>query len=427
VDNAVNIERLDVTTDVAVPNTREPRRYVPTLALANFGILLALLTPVLVSLTLKVQSLVGTEAAAGPLSLILSLGALCAMIANPIVGRLSDRTAGRWGMRRPWLIGGAVVGVLGLAVVALAHTVLLVAIGWCIAQIAWNAALASLNATLPDQVPAERRGVPSGIVGMSTPLGILVGSVLVNFFPGDFGRLVIPGIIALVLVTTFALLLTDRRLTRRPKRLGIKEILTAFVFNPRKNPDFGWVWLTKFLFMFGYVGVQSFMPLYLLQNFKVDPATVATTILVANLCLIGATVVTSFLGGFISDKLGRRKPLLLLSGLIAAAGLIVLAFAPDLGTVYVAQVIIGLGSGTFLAVDLALASQVLPSAADSAKDLGVLNIASALPQSLAPALAVPVMALGSAIGLGGYSAWYVFGAIVAVLSGVLVFRVKSVR
>ena len=41
----------------------------------------------------------------------------------------------------------------------------------------------------------------------------------------------------------------------------------------------------------------------------------------------------------------------------------------------------------FQAVDTALMSEVLPSAKSFAKDLGVVNIAATLPQTLAPAVA----------------------------------------
>ena len=79
-------------------------------ALAYAGVWLALLTPIMVTLALRIRQL-EPENAAGRLSLVLAVGALFALLANPLFGRLSDRTTARWGMRRPWLIGGALAGV----------------------------------------------------------------------------------------------------------------------------------------------------------------------------------------------------------------------------------------------------------------------------------------------------------------------------
>lgn len=406
---------------------RESPSYVPTLALVNFGVYIALLTPVLVSLALRVQALVGIEQATSTLSLVLAVGAIFALFANPLAGRLSDRTTSRWGMRRPWIICGGIAGFLSLVLVASANSVPLLIVGWCLAQMTLNAVLAAANATLPDQVAPERRGLPSGIVGMATPLGILAGSILVNAFDSDFGRFVAPAAIALVFSILFALTLNDRKLTEKPGRFSVREFFGSFVFDPRKSPDFGWVWLTKFMFMFAYVGVSTFLPYYLIQDFGIPVADVAGTIVLVNVVGVAATVLASFLGGMLSDKLGRRRPILLFSGLVMACGLLLLAFAGSIPAVLIAQGFVGLGAGAFFAVDLALATQVLPSEKDNAKDLGVLNMANALPQSIAPALAIPVMALGGVIGLGDYEAWYIFGALAAAFAGVLIYKVRGVR
>ena len=126
-------------------------------ALAYTGTWLALLTPVLVSIALKVRQLAPQNATAS-LSLVLGLGAFFALVGNPLFGRLSDRTTSRFGMRRPWLIGGVICGALALLMIATATTVAMVLVGWCLAQLAFNAVLAAIIAVLPDQVPVEQRG-----------------------------------------------------------------------------------------------------------------------------------------------------------------------------------------------------------------------------------------------------------------------------
>ncbi len=408
---------------------REPRAYPFALAGANFGLYVALLTPVMVSMAFKIQHITGSAGeATASLGLVLGVGAFFALIANPLVGRLSDRTTSRFGMRRPWIIGGVLTGFLALALIGVAQSVWLVLLGWAIAQTALNAVMAAANATLPDQVPAERRGKTSGIVGITTPLGILGGSFLVNFIDGDVARFTVPAALAVVLGVLFALTLKDRVLTEKPaQRFTAKQFFGSFVFNPAKHRDFGWTWLTKFLVMFGYAGIAAYLPYYLTEHFHQTEQEAVSTILLANVASMLLMALSSPIGGILSDRLGKRRAPVAFAGVVMAVGLAILAFAPTTGVVILAQGVIGLGAGAFFSVDLALATQVLPNPDDTAKDLGVLNIANALPQSIAPAIAPAILAVGGATPLGGYPFWYLFGAVVALFGAVLVYRIKSVH
>lgn len=418
------------TTGFKLPGTtpaKTPRVYTPGLAAVNFGVYLALLTPVMVSMAFKVQHIdpANTE---GSLGLVMGVGAAFALIANPLVGRLSDRTTSRWGMRRPWILGGAIVGLGGFALIGAASSVWMVLLAWCLVQTSMNAVLAAANATLPDQVPVSSRGKVSGLVGITTPIGILAGSFLVNFLPGDFERFVVPGVISLILAVVFVVILKDRVLADKPAdRFTIGMFFGSFVFNPRKHPDFGWTWLTKFLVMFGYAGIATFLPLYLVTKFGLAEEAAIGVILAANLASMAAMAISSPLGGLLSDKLGKRRPFVAIAGVIMVVGLVILAVAPSIPVVIIGQAVIGLGAGSFFSVDLALATEVLPNPDDVAKDLGVLNIANALPQSIAPAVAPAIIALGAATPLGGYATWYLFGALVALAGAVLVYRIKGVK
>ncbi|WP_454050565.1 MFS transporter [Cellulomonas sp. Marseille-Q8402] len=417
----------------AVPSSTEPARpprgYVPTFAAANFGIMLALMTPALVTLAFKVQHITTTSAqATSALGLVTGVGAVFALITNPLAGRLSDRTTSRWGMRRPWLVGGVLTGLLAFMVIGVATSVWLVLIAWCVAQAAMNAVLAAANATVPDQVPTARRGMVSGIVGLAGPVGMLVGTAVANVLPGDFARFTVPAVVAVALVLVFARALPDRVLTERPTTaFTVKEFLGSFVFNPVKHPDFGWTWLTKFLVMFGYAGVATFLPFYLTEQFGLGEQDAIQAVLLANVAFMGALAVSGPLGGILSDKVGKRRPFVAVAGLIMVVGLVVLAFAPSVTAVVVGQAIVGLGVGSFMSVDLALATQVLPNPDDAAKDLGVLNMANALPQSLAPSIAPVIIAFGATTALGGYATFYLFGALVALAGAILVYRIKGVK
>lgn len=420
------------TTGFKTPGStpaKAPRGYTPGLASVTFGMMLVLLTPVLVTMAFKIQHIsASADEATANLGLVLGVGALFALIANPLAGRLSDRTTSRWGMRRPWILGGAIVGLGASFLIGAADSIWVVLIAWCLLQASMNAVLAAANATLPDQVPVSARGKVSGVVGIMTPLAILAGSSLINFISDDLLRFVAPAVVGTVLAVLFALVLKDRRLEAKPAtKFTVGQFFGSFVFNPVKHPDFGWTWITKFFIMFGYAGVATFLPFYLVDAFGLDEQAAISTILLANLAGMVAMVISSPLGGYLSDRTGKRRPFVAAAGLIMVVGLILLAFAPSIPILILAQAIIGFGAGSFFSVDIALATQVLPNPTDTAKDLGVLNMANALPQSIAPAVAPGIIALGATTALGGYTTWYLFGALIALAGAVLVYRIKGVR
>ncbi|MFI7065811.1 MFS transporter [Kribbella sp. NPDC050124] len=164
---------------------RVGRRFITLYALASMGTSLVFLAPLLVSLALKVNSLVGIEQAPNSLALVAGVGSVVAMIGNPFFGKLSDRTSSPYGMRRPWMIAGLAGGCVGILIVALAPSVLVVLIGWCVAQLSLNALLAAQVAVLPDQVPVAQRGVVAGVLGIGLPVASVAATYLVQLFTGN--------------------------------------------------------------------------------------------------------------------------------------------------------------------------------------------------------------------------------------------------
>ncbi len=403
-------------------------RYARGYFAASLGCYLAVFTPAMVAMSFKVRHIVPQDQATATLSMILACGAISALIASPLAGRLSDRTMSRFGRRRPWILGGALVALVSLAVAGWTSSVLVLTIAWITTQAGVNAAFAAANATLADQVPGVQRGRVTGMVGMTSPLAMLGGALIVNVFASDIARFVVPGLLALGLTGFFVRQLNDRPRRERPAgRFSVKDFLGTFVFNPRTNRDFGWMWLTRFCAMFGYYGIAAYVPYYLADEFHLDEASVASTILKANLAAGVAMLVSSPLAGMLSDKFRRRRPFLLVAGLVMASGLTLLAFAPSVTFVVAGQGVIGFGVGMYFAVDLALATQLLPNAADAAKDLGMLNVAAVLPQVVAPAIGTTILAAGDTTSLGGYTLWFLTGTVACVAAATVVWRIRAVK
>jgi len=400
-------------------------RFVILYACAYMSTCLLFLAPALVSLALKVNSLVGIERAPSSLALIASVGALVAMFGNPFFGRLSDRTTSSLGRRRPWLILGLVAGSFGILVVALAPSVPGVLVGWCVAQLSFNAVLAALVAVMPDQVPVGQRGQVAGILGVCMPIASLVGTFLVKVFtPNLVAMFLAPCVVGGFFILLFALTMTDPRLARaqRPP-WSVREFARTFYVNPPRNPDFAWAFTSRFLFVLAYAFLTTYQAYYLLDRLGTAATDVPQQIFLGTLVQSVVIVAASLAGGRVSDRTGRRKIFVAAASVVYGLALFMIAAAGDVNGFLTGMAISGLGFGLYMAVDLALVVDVLPDSGSSAKDLGVLNIAGALPSSLAPALAPAILAVGG----GSYGVLYAVAGGCALLAAGAILRVKGVR
>lgn len=404
---------------------RVGRLFVALYTLAYLGCSLLFLAPLLVSLALKVNSLVGVDRAPNSLSLVAGVGSVVALVGNPLLGRLSDRTTSPLGMRRPWMVIGFVGGSLGIVVVALAPNVLVVLVGWCIAQLFFNALLASLAAVLPDQVPTAQRGMVAGFIGICVPLASVGGTYLVKLFTGhQLAMFLAPCAVGGVLVLVFAATLDDRRLAAadRPP-WSLRELAGTYYVSPRRHPDFAWVFASRFLLVLAFAFLVTYQAYYLIDHLGSDEDDVPRQIFLGTLVQSVAVVAASLVGGRLSDRTGRRKVFVAAASVVYGLALFVIALAGSFDGFLVGMAISGLGFGTYMAVDLALVADVLPDEGSAGKDLGVLNMAGALPFAVAPATAPAVLAVGG----GSYVVLYAVAGGCAVAGAVAVLRVRLVR
>ncbi|MEO9079418.1 MAG: MFS transporter [Rhodanobacter sp.] len=399
--------------------------FVAAYAACYTGLWMALLSPILVGLTLRVRAIDPVHAA-GSLSLVMSIGALLALFGNPFFGHLSDRTTSRLGMRRPWLIAGALGGLVGLAIVAQAVSIPQLLLGWCIAQLAYNAQLAALVAILSDQVPQQQRGTVSGVVGVSMPVGMVGGTFLVQLLSSStLAMFLVPGAVAVAGVLCLAWVLPDRQLAvERMRPYALRDFLGSFWINLWRFPDFGWAWSSRFLLFAGVSVLLTYQGFYLIMQLGRAPSEVAHLILLSTLVQSGVLVIFSGVVGRWSDAIGRRKVFVSAAALIYTLALLMIAFAHSYAWFLVGMAISGAGQGMYQAVDLALVTDVLPEReTHAARNLGIYNIASVMPQSLIPALA-PIILVASH---GNYTALFVIAAVLVALGAWAIQPVRGVR
>ncbi|MFG2167697.1 MFS transporter [Micromonospora chersina] len=421
----VNPTPASLPAALAEPTVPVRRSWIALIFAANLGVWMAFFTPIQVLLPQQVERIAPGDKEA-MLAVVTGIGALAAVLANPLAGALSDRTSLRLanrhlGRRHVWTACGAVVGAFALVVLARQDSIAGVAVAWVAAQVCFNAMLASLTAAIPDRVPVAQRGGVSGWVGIPQALGLVVGAVLVTaVVTGNAAGYAAIALAVLLLSLPFALLTQDDPLPREHRSpLRARALLASMWISPRRHPDFAWAWFTRFLVQTG----NALGTLYLLY-FLTDGVRVADpegALLVLILLYTLGMMLTAVVAGRLSDRSGRRKVFVIVSGLIMAVAAVLLAVAPTWSMAIVAALLLGAGYGVYLAVDAALITQVLPAATDRAKDLGVINIANSAPQVLGPALSAPIV-----VHLGGYPTLYAVTAAVTLVGSVLVLKIKAV-
>lgn len=414
-----------MTAALAEPQTRVPGRWIAAFATAWLGIWMAQLTPVQLQLPAQVESL---RTSTDWVDSVLAFGAISgiagafALVAYPLAGALSDRTVSRWGRRKPWILGGALTFAVALGLLGLQGTLVGVGVFWSLAIVGFCMLTAALTATISDQVPVGQRGVISGWISAPQAVGLVLGLVLVEALELDVltGYLVMAGIVV-ALVLPFLVLAPDAPLAREDREpLTARALLAGFWISPRKHPDFGWTLLGRILVNVGNA-LGTTLLLYFLM-FGLGREDAEGDLIILSLVYVVFIIASSLLLGRWSDRIGRRKPFVIVSALFQAIAAALLAFVPDFTVTVVAGALLGIGYGAFLSVDQALATQVLPNAATRGKDLGIMNIATTVPQAVAPLLGAWLVA-----AVAGFTGLFVVSAVATVLGALAVIPVRSVR
>jgi MFS family permease len=357
------------------------------------------------------------------LGVVAGVSAMFALVFNPIGGALSDRTRSRFGRRAPWLVTASAGMVVTLALLGQAGTVLLVLIAWCLAQAVANLYQAPLTAVIPDRVSVGRRGTASAVAGVASVLGGVAGVGLASQFTHHlaWGYLAL-GAVLLGTAGYFVLTTEDPPTAQMPRPPRASFRLADFL-SALRHRDFTLVFVSRAAAILGYFLVISY-ELYILTDYIRLPAGLkpaAGVTVLAAISAVGALLAAA-IAGPLSDRLDRRKPFVIISSAVAGAGCVLPVLWPTFHTIEVFAAFAGIAFGCYLSVDAALVTLVLPRSEDAARDLGVLNIANAGPQVIAPLFAALVIS-----HLGGYRTLFVAGGCCGIAGALAVLPVRSVR
>lgn len=424
---SISSEVSDLPEALRIPTRKVSMGFMLALALANIALFLCYGSIGGLLLPLQISAIDPANKVAD-LGIVTSISVLLALVSNPLAGAFSDRTTSRFGRRRPWIFVGTIASALSLLILLTAQSIPMVFIGWSAFQLFSNFILAALTAIIPDQIPVEQRGTVSGLVGLATTAGsviavIVIGMILKSPAP-SYGLLIVA---LLVILIPYAIFLREKALPRNAvQRFNLAAFALNFWINPRKHGDFTWAWLTRFIPFFGYFLGTGYLFFYLQDAVHYDKLFPGQSIIqgVSTLSLIGTLValVSTPLGGILSDRFKRRKIFIMLANVIIAISMLIFSFVPSWSILLLDVGLLGAGFGIYSSVDAALITEVLPSANNRGKDMGIINIANTLPQSLAPAVAAFIISASHS-----YFALFVTGAIVALLGIFSVLPIKAVR
>lgn len=424
------IDPLGSTAVFSEPTTKVSKAYIFWMILANFGMSLAYVVPMAFSLSIRVNQLApGHQEVLG---YVTGASQLAYVLTSPLIGLWSDRLRTRLGRRQPFIIVGPVFGVVGLLVMALTPNVVGLAVGWALAIFGFGVAQAAIGNLQADRLPEEQRGKVSGLTGLSSQIAPILGiSVASAFVANTLLLFLIPGVIGALLVLPFVFRGKEpdsRNLELPVERMSAKTVLSGYVFNPRKAPDFAWNWLGRFVFFLGLYANTTFSAFFYSQRLSTPVEKVGAIVAMIGLIGVIAAMLGSIGAGFLSDRFRRRKLFTMLGVILFAVGAVVEAFAHSLPVLIAGSLLMNLAIAAFSAVDQAIVIAVLPNRAEAGRYMAVVVFAQKIPSAIAPLLAPLVIGIGTLGGEKNYTLLYLIGGAMALIGGLIILtRVKSVR
>ena len=373
-----------------------PRRTIALVLIAAVGMYVMAMS-LSTALSLRIAGLAAGATRDTLYSHVVSVGALLMIVVVPLAGALSDRTTSRFGRRKPWIVGCLLAALAGAALVGTTTSPTLIGAGYVLAVVAMQAGFNAYAVIPVEAVPDAMRARVMGIMGLFGALAFSGGSYLTGALVGrPLLLMTVP--VALGLVASIPLLALYRdpvRARSEVPALDVRSMAAGMVVNPRKHPSFGWTWLARFLAGIAMAALFTYFIYYLIDVLHTPLPQVGAK--AGLLTLISAPVSILFFtgSGWLSDKVGRRKPFVAVAAVLMASGLVIGGLAHSFPVFAVAWIVFAMGQATYLTVDLALCASVLPDQRDAGKDMAVFGLALNIPNILVPAVGPAVLAMGA--------------------------------
>ena len=362
------------------------------------------------------------------LGLLTFIGLIVAMIVQPIAGAFSDRVIHRWGRRVPLIIIGTLLDLFFLGMIGWGKSLVVLAAGYIGLQFTSNISQGAQQGLLPDEVPADQLGLASGLKSALDITGIIGASLVVARLIDPNGadpRLAIMAVIGTLLITTLVTVFTaakgvDRVVPIRTVPIPWKEVFRVDI---RGNKPYWWLLASRFFFLLGVYGLQSFAQYFIRDRLNVDNPIQVTGDLMASIAI--SLLLFTLLSGWLSDRIGRRRMQIIAGGFGIVGTLLMMNAQSDL-ELSIYGLILGLGLGTFMAANWALVNEYAPPA-EAGKFLGLTNLATAGASALGrlEGPAIDALNLLKPGAFYGWTAMFIFGAVCILASTILLWRMPA--
>jgi len=322
-------------------------------------------------------------------------GALTAAVANIAMGAISDRTRSPFGRRRPWIALGAVLTVLSYVGIWRSSTpgeFVWALVGF---QLAFNVLMAPLSAVFADRVPILLRSTVSAMLGLSYPLAVALGSSLMALGPQyEPGRLALLASILLSAAAFFLLVFDESSSERQPIAPSSQTGGSGSLLAPFRSRNFATVWTGRLLIATGYALVSIYL-LYFVTDAVGWPGRTPerSHAVLTGVAFVSVVFIASLMAVF-GTRIVQRQPIALAGAVALCVATVALAIAPSWTVVVFAFAIYGLGQGAYGSVEMGLMADALPTQDNRGRDMGLNNLAVALPQAMAPIAAIILEQVG---------------------------------
>ncbi|WP_235509902.1 MFS transporter [Arthrobacter sp. Soil761] len=397
--------------------------------IAAFGTAVAFIVPTSYSLAVRVSELAPDHEEY--LGYVLGAAQIFYLVLSPLIGLWSDGTRSRFGRRSPFIVGGSILGFAALVGIALAPNVTVMALIWMFGLLGWGTSQQAIINRQADRVPEEQRGRISALSGVANQIAPAIGvGIAAAVHSNIFLVFVVPGLIGLILSLTLPFIKREastRHMLKGPA-VTAKMLFSSYIFNPRESRDFAWNWLGRFIFFIGLYFNTSYATFFYAQRLGLPVKDIAGTVAIIGLSGVVIASVAGLLGGFLSDKLRRRRLFILIGALVFVVGGITEAFAHSFAQLLVGAAVMQLSIAAFNAVDQAIVLAVIPDRSQIGRYLAVVAFAQKIPSAIAPLIATVILTLTATEAGKDYTSLYLLGTALALVGGLLIFfRVKSVR
>jgi len=428
---AVSDANVAPVVDSAVVEPQQPmsKGYIVWLMLASFGASMAMMVPLSYGIAVRI-----TELAPGHeefLGFITGVAQAVYLVISPLVGIWSDRTRSRFGRRSPFIYLGTAIGLAGLVVIGLAPSLLIVGAGWVLGMVGWSIAGAALQTIQADKLPESQRGKVSALTGLMTQIAPVLGiGVAYAVSSNTFLVFVVPGAIGAVLLALFPLIKPEgsSKDLAPSTQVTVRSVVSSYGFNIRKYPDFAWNWLGRFIFFIGLYFNTTFGTFFYAQRLDMPVREVAGVVATVGMVGVLAATIGALVGGFLSDKLQRRRLFVMIAAVLFVVGAVLEATAWTLPQIIAGAVVMQLSIAVFATVDQAIVYAIIPERNEAGRYMAVIQFAQKIPSAIAPMLAGVVITLGAIAGEKNYTLLYLAGGVFALVGGLIILlKVKSIR